>query len=107
MRFVLENWDINVKNAPKDDKGNVLSFLNVGTGKDITIKLTLLIAELIEYKGEILWDSSKPDGTKRNDVSKIHNLGWKSKISLKRFKENYSFYKDEISKNILRSFKLL
>ena len=62
---VLEKW------SPKQEE---ISFLNVGTGKDITIKeLTNLIAELIGYKGDIKWDISHLDGTPRKllDISKI------------------------------------
>lgn len=54
--------------------------VNAGTGKELTIKeLTELVAKVIGYEGEILWDSSKPDGTPRKllDVSKLEKLGWK------------------------------
>ena len=53
-------------------------WLNVGSGKDVTIyELATLISQLVEYKGNIVFDSSKPDGTHRKllDVSKIQNLG--------------------------------
>jgi GDP-L-fucose synthase len=59
--------------------------INIGTGKDLTIKeLATLIKDTVGYKGELKWDSSKPDGTYRKllDVSKINRLGWKEKISL-------------------------
>ncbi len=54
--------------------------VNVGTGKELSIKeLTTLVANVVGYKGKILWDSSKPDGTPRKllDVSKLEKLGWK------------------------------
>jgi len=60
---------------------------NAGTGKDITIKeLAELIGEVIGYRGEIEWDSSKPDGTPRKllDVSRIQSLGWQPQTSLKQ-----------------------
>jgi GDP-L-fucose synthase len=60
--------------------------INVGTGIDLTIKeLALLIKELVDYRGELFFDTSKPDGTPRKlmDVTKITNLGWSPKISLK------------------------
>jgi GDP-L-fucose synthase len=60
--------------------------VNVGVGEDITIKeLAQLVAEEIGYKGEILWDTSKPDGTPRKllDVSLLTELGWKAKTSLR------------------------
>ena len=59
--------------------------LNVGTGEDLAIKdLALLVASLSDFKGEIIWDSSKPDGTPRKtlDVSRIKALGWKPTIRL-------------------------
>ena len=84
--FVLENWDPYAPDSPKDNKGNPLNFLNVGTGKDISIKnLADIVSKEVGYKGKILWDNSKPDGTpkKQLDISKILNLGWEPKISLK------------------------
>jgi len=60
-------------------------WLNVGTGEDISIKnLSLLIAKLMNFKGEVVFDTSKPDGTmlKCLDVSKIKSLGWTPKVSL-------------------------
>jgi GDP-L-fucose synthase len=59
--------------------------VNVGTGEDISIQdLSHLIKEIIDFSGEIVYDSSKPDGTPRKllDVSKLHSLGWKHKTSL-------------------------
>jgi len=59
--------------------------INIGTGKDITIKdLAELIKGIIGFKGQLNWDSSKPDGTPRKllDVSKIKRLGWKENIGL-------------------------
>ena len=60
--------------------------VNAGSGKEITIKaLTELTAEIVGYDGEILWDTSKPNGTPRKimDVSKSAVLGWKAKTSLR------------------------
>ena len=60
--------------------------INAGTGLEITIKgLTELVAEVVGYDGEILWDTSKPNGTPRKvlDVSKATSLGWKYKTNLK------------------------
>lgn len=64
---------------------NEPGFVNIGTGEDIEIKeLALLIKSITGYKGEILHDLDKPDGTPRKlmDVAKIHKLGWKAKIGL-------------------------
>ena len=96
--FVLENWDPRNLNSPKDLNGKPLSFLNVGTGTDITIKeLAKLVAKFVSFEGKILWDSSKPDGTpkKQLDVSKINSLGWKSKISIEEgLKTTIDLYKN-------------
>jgi GDP-L-fucose synthase len=59
--------------------------INVGSGKEITIKdLALLIKEIIGFEGGIEFDTTKPDGTPRKlmDVSKLHSVGWKHKIEL-------------------------
>ncbi len=59
--------------------------VNIGTGQDVTIReLAELIQNVTGYQGTIVWDSSKPDGTPRKlmDVSKLHSLGWKHRISL-------------------------
>jgi GDP-L-fucose synthase len=59
--------------------------VNIGTGEDLTIsELADLVGRLVEYKGEIRWDSTKPDGTPRKvlDISVIHELGWKPSFSL-------------------------
>jgi GDP-L-fucose synthase len=61
-------------------------FVNVGVGEDISIKdLALMIKEITGYSGDLVFNSSKPDGTPRKlmDVSRLHGLGWKAKISLR------------------------
>tara|TARA_Y100001980_G_C14556866_1_gene351768 strand:- start:46112 stop:46999 length:888 start_codon:yes stop_codon:yes gene_type:complete len=61
-------------------------FVNVGYGEDLSIKdLALLVKEVVGYEGDLVFDTSKPDGTPRKlmDSSRIHKLGWKPKISLK------------------------
>ena len=83
--FALEKWDPFSSNAPLDNSDNPLLFLNVGAGKDITIReLAFKIANLYEYKGEINWDLNKPDGTLRKilNTTKINKLGWKCNTSL-------------------------
>jgi GDP-L-fucose synthase len=76
---------------------NSSEIINIGTGIDITIKqLTGMIADIIGYTGEIIWDTSKPNGTPKKvlNVDKIKALGWDPKISLNEgiFK-TYEFYK--------------
>tara|TARA_Y100001972_G_scaffold129029_1_gene193556 strand:+ start:2640 stop:3569 length:930 start_codon:yes stop_codon:yes gene_type:complete len=61
-------------------------FVNVGYGEDLSIKdLAPLVKEVVGYEGDLVFDTSKPDGTPRKlmDSSRIHKLGWKPKISLK------------------------
>lgn len=59
--------------------------VNIGVGEDIAIKdLALLIKDIVDFSGELTFDTSKPDGTPRKllDVSKLNGLGWKAGISL-------------------------
>ena len=73
---------------------NEKQFLNIGTGEDMTIReLAELIKNIVDYNGEITWDTTKPDGTPRKlmDVSKAHSLGWKHEVSLEEgIKKTYS-----------------
>ena len=83
--FALENWDPKEKDSPKDEDGKKLIYLNIGTGKDISIlDLAKKIAKATNFEGEIEWDLEKPDGTpkKQLDISKISKLGWSPTIEL-------------------------
>ncbi|WP_330110906.1 GDP-L-fucose synthase [Methylophaga thalassica] len=65
----------------------MLSHINVGSGIDCTInELTETVANVVGFKNEIIWDTSKPDGTYRKlmDVSRLERLGWKASVSLKQ-----------------------
>ena len=79
------------------------SLYNVGSGKDITIKkLAETIKKIIEFKGDIIWDKSKPDGTPKKlmDVSKMEKIGWKYSIELEEgIEKTYKWFLDNI-KNI-------
>ena len=85
--FLLENY-------------NGSDFINVGVGKDITISgLANLIKEIVGYEGELIFDHSKPDGMYRKllDVSKMENLGWSYKTSLRDgITKTYKWYLDNI-----------
>ena len=66
-------------------KYNEAGFVNIGSGKDLSIKdLAHTIAKVLGYEGELVFDASKPDGTPKKlmDVSKINKLGWKASTSL-------------------------
>ncbi len=73
---------------------------NVGTGEDLTIKqLAETIQQITGHKGEIIWDSSKTDGTPRKlmDVSKMHDLGWKHQVKLAEgIQKTYDWFLENI-----------
>src|SRR5215831_17847115 len=61
-------------------------FLNIGTGEDITIaEFAQTVAEVVGFRGQIVYDTSRPDGTPRKlvDVSRLSTMGWKAKVSLR------------------------
>jgi GDP-L-fucose synthase len=82
-RFLLENYD-----QPE--------IVNVGFGSDVTIReLVELICEIVGFKGELVFDASKPDGTPRKllDTSRLTKLGWRPQISLREgIQETYAWY---------------
>ena len=86
--FLMQNYD-------------EAGFINIGTGHDITIKeLALLIQKVVGFEGDLVFDTSKPDGTPRKlmDVSKLHSKGWNHEVELEQgirlvyedFKNNYA-----------------
>lgn len=74
----------------------MLSHLNLGTGEDIEIgEVARMIAQIVGYSGDILFDTDKPDGTPRKlmDVSRLDHLGWRAKTSLKDgLNQTYDWY---------------
>ncbi|MCO4783714.1 MAG: GDP-L-fucose synthase [Candidatus Cloacimonetes bacterium] len=80
------------------EKYNEKGLVNIGTGQDVTIKeLANSIREIIGFTGEIIWDTSKPDGTPRKllNVDKINKLGWKAKTSLQDgIEKSYQWFLD-------------
>lgn len=83
--YLMENKDFSdIYNKSNDQIIN--THINIGTGKELTIKeLAELVKNIIGFKGELKWDTSKPDGTMQKllDVSKLNALGWKEKVTLK------------------------
>lgn len=75
---------------------NDITHINIGTGEDLSIaELADTIKNVVGFEGEIEYDASKPDGTPRKllDVSRLHNLGWKHKTSLKEgIEKAYEWY---------------
>ena len=74
--------------------------INVGTGKELTIKeLAALVARTVGFSGETAWDSSKPNGTPRKltDVSKLHSLGWNHRVEIEDgVKRLYDWYRKSL-----------
>ena len=104
--YALSNWFPSKKDAPKNFEGESLTFLNVGSNKEITIKdLAELISQKTNFKGKINWDLSKPDGTPRKllDSSKLNSMGWFPKIDLDTgLDKTIKLFKMNFNKNILR-----
>ena len=75
----------------------MLSHINVGTGRDVTIReMAEIMRQVIDYKGKLVFDTTKPDGAPRKliDVSRLKSMGWKYKVDLKKgLKEVYEWYK--------------
>ena len=84
--YLMENCDV----------ANIGEFVNIGVGEDLTIReLAELIRDIVGYGGEIVYDTSKPNGTPQKllDVSRLHGLGWDAKISLRDgIKQAYKWY---------------
>jgi GDP-L-fucose synthase len=74
---------------------------NVGTGEDLTIKeLAETIQKITGHQGEIVWDSTKPDGTPRKlmDISKMHALGWKHQVQLEEgIQKTYDWFVENVN----------
>ncbi|NNG26057.1 MAG: GDP-L-fucose synthase [Ignavibacteriaceae bacterium] len=92
--FMMENVEA------KDLYEKGISHINIGSGKDLTInELAEMIADVIGFKGNIIHDESKPDGTPRKlmDVSRINVLGWKYKTELREgLVKTYKWFKENI-----------
>jgi GDP-L-fucose synthase len=83
LAFLLENYD-----SPE--------VINVGCGKDVTIReLAEIVSEVVGFKGELIFDPSKPDGTPRKllDTSRLEKLGWTPRVSLRDgIEQTYQWY---------------
>ena len=97
----LKEWDPDFSAASKLKDNSILTYLNVGVGKDISIKdLANMIAKVIGYQGEIKWDITKKDGTPRKllDISRIEKLGWSQETKLKDgLKITYDYFLKSLS----------
>ena len=95
--FLMENIDFKDVIKNEKPKGEIrASHINIGTGREISIKkLAELIREIVGFKGELVFNPSKPDGTMRKltDVSKLHSLGWHHQIDIEEgIKKMYDWY---------------
>ena len=94
--YVLLNVDFKDTYSP-NDKEIRNCHINVGTGKEISIRdVAEKVMHEICFKGQLLWDATKPDGTPRKltDVTKLHNLGWHHKIEIDEgIHKLYEWYK--------------
>ncbi len=100
--FLLENRDF--KDTYKANEKEIRNtHINIGTGIDISIKeLAQIIKRIVDYKGELYFNDTKPDGTmvKLTDPSKLHALGWKHKVNLEDgIKRVYKWYLRNIDDN--------
>jgi GDP-L-fucose synthase len=95
--FALERWQ------PAPDQ---LQHLNVGTGVDLTIKqLAEAVAEATGFQGEILWDTTQPDGTpkKQLDVSRMAALGWRARIPLREgLRSTVQLFREQLDQQLVR-----
>jgi len=100
--FLMENWNFSdtYNNGEKCIRN---THINVGTGKEISIKeLSETIKSIVGYKGKLVFNPDKPDGTMRKltDVSKIREIGWKHKVELSDgLKKLYNIYVEKSSLN--------
>lgn len=95
--YLLEHIDFAEIISGNNTKEIRNTHINIGTGKELTIKeLSGLIKKTVGYTGKLVFNSDKPDGTMRKltDVSKLHNLGWHHKIEIEEGVEKlYEWYK--------------
>ena len=84
--------------APPHNLRTETYLVNVGTGRDLTIRaLAETVADIVGYAGRVVWDTTKPDGTPRKqlDVSRLLQLGWKPRIGLREgIQRTYQTYLD-------------
>jgi GDP-L-fucose synthase len=84
---------------------SMLSPIIVGTGKDVTIKeMAEAMKEVVGFKGNLTFDTTKPDGSPRKliDVSRLSNMGWKYSLDLEEgLKRTYKWYLNSLKKGII------
>lgn len=95
--YIMQNREFSDIHIESKEVKN--THINIGTGIDISIsKLAILIKDIIDFKGNLIFNEDKPDGTmkKLTDVSKLNSLGWKHKVELKEgISLLYNWYKTQ------------
>jgi GDP-L-fucose synthase len=90
--FLMEKYNV----------ADIGEFVNIGSGKEITIReLAELVSEIVGFRGQLVFDTSKPDGTPRKllDVSRLHSLGWKPKTEFREgIARAYADYLQNVAK---------
>ena len=105
----LADGCLHLANLPDADYGRLLedpaapALINIGSGEELTIRdLAMLVKKVVGFGGELVFDTTKPDGTPRKlcDVSRIHALGWRHRIGLEEgIRETYHWYLDEAARD--------
>jgi GDP-L-fucose synthase len=94
--YLLQNVDATQIGGESTSDHNPCALVNVGYGDDVTIReLAETVQRVVAFEGEVLWDTSKPDGTPRKlmDSTRMHNLGWKPKVHLEEgIRSAYAWY---------------
>ena len=99
-----ESAPSDTRSTPCADKEDAFDFpishLNIGSGNDMTIReLADVIKNTVNFQGDVIWDSTKPDGMQRKllDISRLSNLGWKAEVGLKEgIRRTYDWYKRQM-----------
>jgi GDP-L-fucose synthase len=95
--FLMEKIDFKDLVPEHFERGGKAAHINIGTGKEISIReLAVLIRKVVGFKGQLVFNPSKPDGTMRKltDVSKLHALGWHHQIEIEEgIKKMYDWYR--------------
>jgi len=104
--FLLKEWNPVYDYSPEELRENSKSIINVGSTEEVSIKeLANKIACACNYKGQIIWDKDKPDGTPRKklDITKLSKLGWEPTIKLEAgIKSTIKSFEIENNKKVLR-----
>ena len=103
--FVIEN--VSTENKLLYNEKNIFEgIINIGAGKDITIhELASIISQEFNFHGEVIWDTTKPDGTPRKilDVSRINELGWFASTKIKKgIKKTINSFNEELKNQTIR-----